>query len=210
MFYNFRADRARQLTKAFIDKKFKHFKRNFINNINFISMTNYDSKFHIPVLYKNHKLKNCISEIISNYGLRQLKIAETEKYPHVTYFFNGGIEKPFLYEDRILIESPKIRTYDLKPEMSANEITIELIKNIRKNIYSLITVNFANMDMLGHTGKLTYGIKAVEILDKLLTKIYKIAINMNNILLITADHGNIEYMLNQDGTVNTSHTNNPV
>lgn len=196
IFFNFRADRAKQLTSCFVDIKFNKFYRNYMKNINFISMTNYDKKFNAKVLYDSYPLTNTIGEVLSNFNLKQLRIAETEKYAHVTYFFNGGIEKSFLNETRIFIKSPFVQTYDLKPEMSANEITNQLIEKINEKKYDFITVNFANMDMIGHTGNLAAALKTISVIDKLLKKIYNVSKSNNYILLITSDHGNIECMLN--------------
>lgn len=210
-FFNFRRDRAKQLTTCFVDIDFNKFQRKKINNLNFICMTNYDSNLKIQYLYDQYQIKNTIGEVLSKNNLKQLKIAESEKINHVTYFINGRHNIPFKNESRILIKSKNVKTFDLKPEMSSFEITNELIKNINLNIYDFIVVNFANMDMIGHTGNLKAAIKSIEIIDFLLKRIYDSIIkNKNYILLITSDHGNIEKMLNKNGSLNTSHTNNPV
>ena len=209
-FFNYRKDRAKQLTSCFVDNDFNKFKRKKIDNLNFICMINYDSNLNIKYLYNQKQIKKTISEIISKNNLNQLKIAESEKFPHITYFFNGERLIPFKNEKRILIKSKSLKTFDLKPEMNAFEITNELIKNIYLNKYHFIVVNFANMDMIGHTGNLKASIKSIEIIDSQIKKIYSVINKMNYILLITSDHGNIEKMLNNDGSINTSHTNNPV
>lgn len=226
LFFNFRADRARELTRSFLEKDFKGFKRNVsLKKLNFATLTNYDDtfdKFKIKVIYDKKNIKNTLGEYISGLGLKQLRIAETEKYAHVTFFFNGGVEKKNKNEDRILIPSPKVKTYDLKPSMSANEITETLIKNIKKNKYDLIIVNFANPDMVGHTGDFKAGVKAVEAVDKCLKKVLdcfdkNILENKKNNkerkiynIILTADHGNIEDMKTNTGLKITSHSINKV
>jgi 2,3-bisphosphoglycerate-independent phosphoglycerate mutase len=174
-------------------------------------MTFYDEKFTLPVAFPPIHLKEILGEIISREGLRQLRIAETEKYAHVTYFFNGGKEKPFPQEERCLIPSPReIDTYDLKPEMSAEVVTNEVLERLESDQYDVIIMNFANMDMVGHTGILPAAIKACETVDQCIGRIIKQIKSMGGIALITADHGNSEKMLDDKGHVHTAHTLNPV
>ena len=178
---------------------------------NFYTLTNYDDTFKVvKPIFKKNILKNTLGEILSKNEILQLRIAETEKYPHVTYFFNGGKEESFLGEERILCPSPKVATYDLKPEMSAKEVTQNVITEIKKNKFGFICLNFANPDMVGHTGNLKAAVEACESVDKSLGKIVDVA-NLNDyVTIIIADHGNCEIMINSDGTENTSHTVNPV
>ncbi len=206
IFFNFRADRARQLTRAFIDKNFDKFNRKKLD-IYFVTMTEYDDDFDVPVAFKPVYLTNTLGEVISKHGLKQLRIAETEKYAHVTYFFSGGREDPFEGEDRILIPSPKVATYDLKPEMSAFEVTDKVIEEMDKQKYSLIVLNFANPDMVGHTGIIPATVKAIEAIDTCIGRIYESAKRNNYVMLITADHGNAEKMLDPEtGEPHTAHT----
>lgn len=214
VFFNFRADRARQLTRAFIEKDFNEFTNIKAKdlNLNFVTMTEYDANFeNLQIAYGQEELKNTLGEYISSKGIKQLRIAETEKYAHVTFFFNGGKEKPFNNEDRLLINSPKVATYDLKPEMSAYEVTDELVDKIEKDTYGLIIANYANPDMVGHTGVVDAAVKAVETVDKCLEKVIKAARDNNYNIIITADHGNCEQMkeLGKD-TPYTAHTTNQV
>lgn len=208
---NFRADRIRQITEAITNKKFNKFaNRNFVNS-KYICLTEYNEKFNLPTAYGVEKLKNVLGEYLAKLGMKQLRIAETEKYAHVTFFFNGGVEKPFNNEDRVLIPSPKITTYDLKPEMSAFELTKRLIIEINSGKYDLIVCNFANADMVGHSGKLGATVKAIEAVDKCLGDIYEVVKNVAAEMLITADHGNAEQMLNYNTNLaHTAHTNNKV
>jgi len=206
--FNFRKDRCRQLSMALTQKNFPENKMQKIN-LHYFTMTNYDMSFkNINVLYDKECLKNTLGEIISNEGLRQLRIAETEKYPHVTYFFSGGNEKPFVNEQRVLVPSPKIPTYDLKPEMSAKELTKKCIEEVNQNKPDFICLNFANPDMVGHTGDFQAVKKALETVDECVGKL----INEINdyIIMIIADHGNAEFMLNNNGSPNTAHTTNKV
>src|SRR5438094_5989415 len=163
LFFNFRADRARQLSQAFLLKDFDGFDREVWPQVHFVSLTQYDVRFHAPFIFPQQELRKILAEVMSAAGKKQLRIAETEKYAHVTYFFNGGIEKPFPGEDRRLMPSPKVATYDLKPEMSAVEVTEELLARMAN--YDLIILNFANPDMVGHTGVIEAGIRAVEAVD---------------------------------------------
>jgi 2,3-bisphosphoglycerate-independent phosphoglycerate mutase len=212
LFFNFRADRARQITRAFTEDAFDAFKREQLPALSqYVCMTAYDEKFDLPVVFKRNKLSGILGEVISNAGLKQLRIAETEKYAHVTYFFNGGDEKPYLLEDRCLIPSPRdIPTYEYKPEMSAREVTQEVLSRIATNTYDLVVLNFANMDMVGHTGVLEAAIKACETLDGCIGQIVDAVQEKGGVILITADHGNAEKMLEKEGAVHTAHTHSPV
>lgn len=196
IFMNFRADRARELTHALIDNEFNGFKRTLHPMLHLVTLTEYDKKFNVPIAFPPEPLQNILADYISQLGLTQLRIAETEKYAHVTFFFNGGIETPFPLEDRILIPSPKVSTYDLQPEMSAHEVTEQLVNAIHSEKYDLIICNFANADMVGHTGDLDATIKAIETIDTCLGKIVHALHNVKGEAIITADHGNAEMMYN--------------
>lgn len=210
LFYNYRPDRAREITDAFISSEFDKFSRTYLN-LYYTTMTQYDSNFKVKIIYPNEKIEDTIGEVVSKCGLKQLRIAETEKYAHVTFFLNGGIEEKFKGEDRILVPSPKdVKTYDLKPQMSAYEVSSKVIEVIKKKYYDLIVLNFANPDMVGHTGNLDAAIKAVQTVDECVNDILKEVIDNDYVMLLTADHGNCEKMLNQDGSINTQHTNNLV
>jgi 2,3-bisphosphoglycerate-independent phosphoglycerate mutase len=204
LFFNFRADRARQLSQAFLLKDFDGFDREVWPQVHFVSLTQYDVRYSSPFIFAPEELKHILGEVVSAAGKRQLRIAETEKYAHVTYFFNGGIENPFPNEHRRLIPSPKVATYDLKPEMSASEVTDELLSRLAD--YDLIILNFANPDMVGHTGVVEAGIKAVETVDACCSRIIPKLLELDGKALITADHGNCEQMRNSDGSPNTAHT----
>ena len=208
LFFNFRADRARQLSQAFLFKDFDCFDREVSLHVKFTSLTEYDVRFPSPFIFPSEDLKNILGELVSVAGKSQLRIAETEKYAHVTYFFNGGVEKPFLGEERKLIPSPKVATYDLKPEMSAFEVTDELLTRFDK--FDLIILNFANPDMIGHTGIVTAGIKAIETVDECCSRIIPKLLELDGKCIVTADHGNCEQMRNPDGSPNTAHTTNLV
>ncbi len=212
IFFNFRADRAREITQAFNEPSFEFFKRDpFPLPDEFVCMTMYDENITLPVAYPPVHLKEILGEVISRQGLYQLRIAETEKYAHVTYFFNGGQEKPFNLEDRCLIPSPRdVATYDLKPEMSADLVTAELLSRLRSEKYDFIVLNFANMDMVGHTGVLEAAIRACETVDRCLGKIVPQIKSQGGVTLITADHGNSERMIDERGQVCTAHSLNPV
>jgi len=213
VFMNFRSDRARQLTNAILNDQFNGFGRTrLIKKITYFTLTNYDEmqKKALPI-FPSIEVKNTLGEYISKLGKTQLRIAETEKYPHVTFFFNGGEEKPYPGEDRILINSPKVETYDLKPEMSAYELTEKLTTAIKSKKYDLIICNYANGDMVGHTGILSAAIRAVEVLDDCIGLISKAVKNVNGHLIITADHGNAELMLDVvNQQAHTQHTTNLV
>ncbi|RKD29114.1 2,3-bisphosphoglycerate-independent phosphoglycerate mutase [Thermohalobacter berrensis] len=212
IFFNFRPDRARQITRAFVDENFEGFDRDKKVNVHFVGMTQYDKTIeNMNIAYKPQKHENTLGEYVSSLGVKQLRIAETEKYAHVTFFFNGGVEEPNEGEDRVLIPSPKVATYDLKPEMSAIEVKDEVIKRIREENYGLIVLNFANPDMVGHTGKLDAAIKAIETVDSCLGEIVEEIQKVNGKVLITADHGNSELMIDQhSGKTLTAHTTNKV
>lgn len=208
IFFNFRSDRARQITKAFVQGRFKEFKRHRIIKLYFASLTQYDSKIrNSHVVFSPVHLKNILADVLDRNRIRQLRAAETEKYAHVTYFFNCGRESPFPTEDRILIPSPKVSTYDLKPEMSVNKIKDSVIEYISKKKFGFVLVNFANPDMVGHSGKLNPTIKAVESTDRALGSLVDRAVNLGYAVIITADHGNAEEMI---GRYQTSHTRNKV
>ena len=207
-FFNFRADRARQLSQAFLLKDFDGFEREVWPQVNYVTLTQYDVTYPSPFIFAPEELPKILGEVVSAAGKTQLRIAETEKYPHVTYFFNGGVEKPFSGEDRKIVPSPKVATYDLKPEMSAREVTEEVLARVDK--YDLIILNFANPDMVGHTGVVEAGIKAVETVDECVSRIVPAILALGGSCLITADHGNCELMRNPDGSPNTAHTTNLV
>lgn len=211
IFFNFRPDRARQLTRAIVDDKFDGFKTDKLD-IDFVCMTEYDDTMpNVKIAFKSEELTNTFGEVVSKLGKKQLRIAETEKYAHVTFFFNGGREEPYPGEDRILVNSPKVATYDLQPEMSAYEVTEKVLEAINSEKYDTIILNFANTDMVGHTGNIDAAIKAVEAVDKCVGEIVEAVQKQNGALLITADHGNAEQMIDyQTGEPLTSHTTNLV
>ena len=209
LFFNFRADRARQLSQAFLDPQFHDFERETSPKVHYVTLTEYDKTYGCPAVFPPQSLANILGEVVSRAGIRQLRIAETEKYPHVTYFFNGGVEKQFAGEERLIVPSPKdVATYDLKPEMSAPEVTRQVVALLPQ--FHLIILNFANPDMVGHTGVLEAGIKAVETIDDAVRQVVESTLAIGGQLLITADHGNCEQMRNADGSPNTAHTTNPV
>ena len=212
IFFNYRTDRAREITRALVDTEFNEFETKKDLNLFYVCMTTYDETMpNVVVAFKQEELKNTFGEYISNNGLKQLRIAETEKYAHVTFFFNGGEEKQYEGEDRILVPSPKVETYDLKPEMSAYEVTEKLLAAINSKEYDTIILNYANPDMVGHTGSLEASIKAVEVIDECVGKVVEAVNNQNGVLIITADHGNIEQMIDyKTGEPHTAHTINPV
>ena len=210
IFFNFRPDRMRQLVQAFSKKTFKAFRTKQLHDLKYVTFTQYDSTLNIPIVFQPPVKKNFLGEIISQHNLKQLRLAETEKYAHVTYFFNGGVEEPFPGEDRELISSPQVNTYDETPDMSAEQVTNSLITAIKKQQYSLIVVNYANPDMIGHTGNLEATIQAIETVDKCLNKILIAAKEVSGTVIITADHGNAEYMVDINGLPCKSHTTNLV
>ena len=211
VFFNFRPDRARQITRAFADDNFTGFEREKIETT-FVCMTQYDAAIkNVEIAFKPSKLNNTLGEYLSSLNMKQLRIAETEKYAHVTFFFNGGVEEPNEGEDRILIPSPKVSTYDLQPEMSAAEVKEEVLRQLKREIYDVIIINFANPDMVGHTGVLAAGIKAAETVDKCLGEIWEICKEKGYTLLVTADHGNCEEMTDPEtGNILTQHSLNKV
>lgn len=212
IFFNFRADRAREITRAFTDPNFGFFERQISPRLcGFVCMTQYDESFMLPVAFPPVHLSEILGEIISKKGLRQLRIAETEKYAHVTYFFNGGEETPFPMEDRCLVPSPRdIPTYNLKPEMSAPKVTQEVLSRLKSKKYDLIVLNFANMDMVGHTGELDAAIRACRTVDECVEQIVSEVKAQGGTALVTADHGNAEKMIAENGGAHTAHTTNPV
>ncbi|MBY0403743.1 MAG: 2,3-bisphosphoglycerate-independent phosphoglycerate mutase [Cyanobacteria bacterium] len=211
LFFNFRPDRAREITRAFVDKEFTGFERQkVLSNLYFGCMSPYDETLHLPVAFPKDDLKRVLAEIVSEHGLKQFHVAETEKYAHVTFFFNGGQEKPFPGEDRLLIPSPKVATYDLQPEMSLKGVTEGLVSAIESNEYAFIVANFANPDMVGHTGKWNPAISAVKDVDVAIQQVVEAVLKTDGVMLLTADHGNIETMLDEHGGEHTAHTTLPV
>ena len=210
VFFNFRPDRAREITRTFIDKDFAGFEREYFP-VHYVCMTQYDKTFeNVHVAYKPQSLDNTLGEYLAANNKRQFRIAETEKYAHVTFFFNGGVEKPNDGEDRFLIPSPKVATYDLKPEMSAYEVADEAVKHIESGEYDVMILNFANPDMVGHTGVLEAAVKAVTAVDACVGKVVQSILKMGGEVIITADHGNSEKMFDENGGPFTAHTTNPV
>jgi len=208
IFFNFRTDRGRQLTEVMTQSNVNEMKK---LDLNFITMTNYDESFMgIKNIYEKENLEDTLGEVLSKNNKKQIRIAETEKYPHVTFFFNGGREEPYEDERRILCQSPKVATYDLKPEMSAYEITESIIPEIEIGNVDFICLNFANPDMVGHTGNMSAAIKACETVDKCSKTIIEKAKENNYTILVIADHGNSDLMINDDGSPNTAHTTNLV
>ncbi len=213
IFFNFRADRARELTRALAEEDFKEFPRKRrIELATYTTMTQYDETFKVPVAYAPREIRRILGEVTSQANVRQLRIAETEKYAHVTYFFNGGEEKKFPGEERILIPSPRdVATYDLKPEMSAREVTEALVKYVREQDVGLVIANYANADMVGHTGNFEASVRAVEVIDECLGRVVDAATSQQGRVVITADHGNIEQLIDYDtGMPHTAHTTNLV
>ncbi len=211
IFFNFRPDRAREITRTLVDPDFDGFKRDYFP-VYFVCFTQYDATLpNVHIAFKPTTLENTFGEYISKKGLTQLRIAETEKYAHVTFFFNGGEEKQYPGEDRILVPSPKVATYDLKPEMSAKEVTEKVIEAIQSQKYNCIILNYANPDMVGHTGNLEATVKAIETIDDCVGKVVEEVNKVQGVLLITADHGNAEQMIDYaTGEPHTAHTTNPV
>lgn len=210
VFFNFRTDRGRQLTQALTQEDFHEYNMHQLN-LHYVTLTNYDETFKgINVVFKKDNLKETLGEVLEKHHKKQIRIAETEKYPHVTFFFSGGREAPFIGEQRILCNSPKVATYDLKPEMSAFELKDALIPELEKSDVDFVCLNFANGDMVGHTGVMEAAIKACEAVDKCVEEVVNSALKNNYTTLLIADHGNCETMINQDGSPNTAHTTNPV
>lgn len=211
IFFNFRADRARQLTRAFVLPTFEKFTRAFIPDVTFVTMTEYEKGLPVHVAYPSERIEHCLAQTLSEAGLAQLHIAETEKYAHVTYFFNGMREEVFPREDRVLIPSPPVASYDLKPEMSAYEVTARVLTEIDADKYDVIIVNLANADMVGHSGHRDATIKSVEVTDECVGKIVEAVLGRDGLVLITADHGNAEEISNlQSGEIDKEHSTNPV
>ncbi len=211
VFFNFRPDRAREITRAFVDPAFSGFEREQLKGLYYVCMTQYDATMpNVHVAFKPETLENTFGKYISDKGLKQLRIAETEKYAHVTFFFNGGVEKQYPGEDRILVKSPAVATYDLQPEMSAYEVTDKLLAAIDSDKYDAIILNYANCDMVGHTGVFDAAVKAVEAVDTCVGKIVDAVAAKGGVTLITADHGNADKMYEADGSPFTAHTTNPV
>lgn len=211
IFFNYRADRARQLTRTFVLKDFDKFERSFFPNLFFATMTEYEKGLPVKIVFPPEEIKTCLAKVLAEAGLKQLHIAETEKYAHVTFFFNGMREEEFKGEDRIIIPSPRVASYDQKPEMSAPQITDKLVKEIVAQKYDFIVVNFANADMVGHTGNLEATIKAVQTVDECLGEITNVILSLGGVLLITADHGNAEEIVNlQTNEMDKEHSTNPV
>nr|YP_010338242.1 phosphoglycerate mutase [Bangia atropurpurea]UNJ18192.1 phosphoglycerate mutase [Bangia atropurpurea] len=210
IFFNFRPDRMRQLLQSFVQQPFQCFPTKPLSNVHVLTFTNYDSSLNTSVAFPTNILNNFLGEVISKYGLKQFRVSETEKYAHVTYFFNGGAEEPFPGEDRELVSSPSVTTYDLSPDMSAKLVTEKSIIAVNKAIYSLIVINYANADMLGHTGKLKETVRSIEMVDSCLALLFDAVSKSQGTLIITADHGNAECMFTEEGTPCTSHTTNLV
>ncbi len=212
IFFNFRPDRAREITRTFVDDDFAGFERKGgRQKVFYVCMTQYDASMpNVEVAFKPESLENTLGEFISKKGLTQLRIAETEKYAHVTFFFNGGREVKFDGEDRILVNSPKVATYDLQPEMSANEVCDKVCGAIESGKYDVVILNFANCDMVGHTGIFEAAVKAVETVDNCVGRVADSTLKMGGVMLLTADHGNADRMIDTDGSPFTAHTTNPV
>ena len=210
LFFNFRTDRGRELTEVLSQNDNHEFNMHKLN-LHYVTMTNYDDNFkNIQVIFNKDNLSNTLGEVLESHGKTQLRIAETEKYPHVTFFFSGGRETPFKGEERIMRNSPKVATYDLKPEMSAFELTDALVNELKKETIDFVCLNFANGDMVGHTGIMDAAIKACEAVDSCVKSVIETALEHDYTTLLIADHGNCETMINPDGSPNTAHTTNPV
>ena len=210
IFYNFRPDRARQLTAAFVKPGFDGFERSQIDPLSFVTFTQYEPNLPVAVAFEPQNLNNILGEVIASHNLKQFRTAETEKYAHVTYFFNGGLEEPFAGEDREMVMSPMVATYDKAPAMSAEAVTDIAIAAVRKRIYSLVVINYANPDMVGHTGQIPETVEAIETVDRCLGRLLESISGVGGTALITADHGNAEYMRDEQGNPWTAHTTNPV
>ena len=207
-FANFRTDRPRQITRVLTQEAKEGMKP---LDLHFVTMTRYDETFkNIAVVYEKEQIQNALGEVIAAAGLKQLRIAETEKYPHVTFFFSGGVEEPLKGEERIVVNSPKVATYDLQPEMSAYDVTTKVVKNLQESSPDLVILNFANADMVGHTGIFTAAVKAAEVLDACMDVVMGVAIREDYQVLVIADHGNSDIMVNKDGSPHTAHTTNMV
>jgi 2,3-bisphosphoglycerate-independent phosphoglycerate mutase len=210
LFFNFRTDRGRELTEVLSQKDFHEFNMHKLN-LYYVTLTNYDETYqNVKVIYDKDNISETLGEVLEKAGKTQIRIAETEKYPHVTFFFSGGREEPFVGETRILKNSPKVATYDLQPEMSAFELKDALVAELKKGTVDFVCLNFANGDMVGHTGVMEAAIKACEAVDACVKEVIETALENNYTTLIIADHGNCETMINPDGSPNTAHTTNPV
>lgn len=212
VFFNFRPDRARQITRALALDGFDGFdRRGYVPAVAFVCMTEYDATFGLPIAFPPERLTNILADVLAANGLRQLRIAETEKYAHVTFFFNGGEEEPRPLEERVLVPSPKVPTYDLKPEMSAFEVTDEVVRRIESGQYDFILINYANSDMVGHTGVIEAAVRAVEAVDACVGRVVDATLAQGGELIVTADHGNADEMVGGDGSyAQTAHSTNPV
>ncbi|MEM8806465.1 MAG: 2,3-bisphosphoglycerate-independent phosphoglycerate mutase [Cyanobacteria bacterium P01_G01_bin.38] len=210
IFFNFRPDRARQLTQAFVDPNFNGFERAQIDPLAFVTMTQYDGSFPVSLAFEPQNLSNILGQVVADHGLKQFRTAETEKYAHVTYFFNGGLEEPCEGEDRELVPSPMVATYDKAPAMSAQKVTDVAIAAIQKGIYSLVVINYANPDMVGHTGRMDATVEALQTVDTQVGRLVGAVSQAGGSTIIIADHGNAEYMCDEQGKPWTAHTTNPV
>jgi len=211
IFFNFRSDRARQLTQALTIPGFEKFKREYFKNLVMVTMTEYEKDLPVTVAFPPLDIAMPLARVISEAGLKQLHIAETEKYAHVTYFFNGGKETVYEGENRVLIPSPQVTSYDQKPAMSAREVTARITQAVKESQYDFIVANYANPDMVGHTGNMQATIEAIEILDQLIGEVVDTVLSYGGVVLITADHGNAEKLYDlQSGDMNKEHTNSPV
>ncbi len=208
LWFNFRADRARQISEAFLFNDFEGFDREALPDVHYYTLTEYDAKYDCESIFPSEKLDDVLGAVVGSSGKKQLRIAETEKYPHVTYFFNGGEETPFNGEDRVIVPSPKVATYDLQPEMSAPKVTKEVISRLKD--YDLVILNFANPDMVGHTGVVEAAKRAVNTIDSCLEQVIDEVIRIEGKALVTSDHGNCEQMIKGDGSPHTAHTTNLV
>ncbi len=211
IFFNFRPDRARQLTYSFVNECFEDFERSIHPHVHYVCMAEYDENLNVPVVFPTESIENTLGQVLSAHGVKQLRIAETEKYAHVTFFLNGGVEQQNPREDRLLIPSPKVATYDLKPEMSAYEVTDVLVEQVMSGSYDVIIVNYANMDMVGHTGFFDAAVEAVQTVDTCVGKVVDAVMGSGGSVIITADHGNAEKMVDMaSGIAHTAHTSNQV
>jgi 2,3-bisphosphoglycerate-independent phosphoglycerate mutase len=210
IFFNFRADRARQISHALLDKQMTNFNRRRLPVIHFVCMTQYDIDLSAPAAFMPQNLNNTLGEVLSYKDIKQLRIAETEKYAHLTFFFNGGVEEADQGEERILIPSPKVATYNLQPEMSARKITERTLAEINRDYYDVIIMNYANADMVGHTGVLEATIESIKVLDECLARVVELVLQKEGVVMITADHGNAEMMVSETGGPFTAHTTSKV
>jgi 2,3-bisphosphoglycerate-independent phosphoglycerate mutase len=212
VFFNYRADRARQLTNAFVQDNFDKFNRGEkLNDLFFVTMTEFEKDSPVHIVFEQEKVQTSLPKVISEKGLKQLHVAETEKYAHVTFFFSGGVEEPFEGEDRIVVPSPRVASYAEKPEMSARKVTDLVVKEILKEKYDFIVVNLANPDMVGHTGQIKETVRAIEFTDKCFGELTDLVLSKDGVVVAVADHGNAEELLNlQTGEIDKEHSTNPV